>query len=874
MANKIEYIFSLQDKISAKLGGITATSDKTAATLSAVRDKVSTVDAIFNDTGRTIGSLKMKIDALQAEKEWIPATNLPAIKEYNKQISRLSKEINDLEVASSGGKFKNWAKDAFRAIPGAEFIANPLVAGTAALGFAGKTAMDFEKNIAAINVTAQLNENGLAQMSDKIIEITKKNHADIRIAPVGFEKIISQTGDLEMSYDILNSTQRAARTGLVDMNTAAEALAQTMSVIGKESANASDVLDVFFAAKRVGAGEFQDFARYMPGLIAGAKNMGIAYKEVAGAFAYMTGKGQTTERAAVLMENAFSVLGRGEVRDKLSLAGVDVFDKEGKMRGLVDVFGDLQGVMSAMNDEQKSTFLEGIGVVDKEAKNAFSILTSDVDKFTSSMQEVSDATGATDQALEFSQNTTRQATEVWNRLIGVGEQVGTVILPIISAGLSVLDVALSGVSAILDGVIGFFGGWFNLLNEGNPWIFGVTNAIGAMTVVLGLNYAMTQKAVAIAKVKSAWDKISTWTTTGWTAAQTALNAAFVASPLGFIVLAIGAVVAAVTICWQKFEGFRVAILGVWGVIREFGQSLIDSIVNPFKQVLRGISSVGSAIVSLVKGDFKEAAAAAKAGFKDIGEGVINGSPIGIAYNAIQGGDYKQAWEQGKQDGRDDWAKSQVKKEEENALVSEVPATPAVIPSPILSINQLAQKTDTSKVLNLDDDNTQNLTESAAYSTITKKIAPLSVSLMPTATQEKVEGTSRVGNAETNHIDDISQTYVPEKESYLLDIMQNVRRIAASITLPIAVTMATPSVAFSEPKINIPTLSDAYALPSERGSEKSSYVSETTTIRQTGKTVRVEKVCDQVVIHIQNTDNKGVETIKEEIMKILNELGDE
>lgn len=39
-------------------------------------------------------------------------------------------------------------------------------------------------------------------------------------------------------------------------------------------------------------------------------------------------------------------------------------------------------------------------------------------------------------------------------------------------------------------------------------------------------------------------------------------------------------------------------------------------------------------------------------------------------------------------------------------------------------------------------------------------------------------------------------------------------------------------------------------------------------------MRVEKVCDQIVIHIQNTDNKGAETIKEEIMKILNELGDE
>ena len=40
MANKIEYIFSLQDKITAKLGGITATSDKTIAALTGVREKV------------------------------------------------------------------------------------------------------------------------------------------------------------------------------------------------------------------------------------------------------------------------------------------------------------------------------------------------------------------------------------------------------------------------------------------------------------------------------------------------------------------------------------------------------------------------------------------------------------------------------------------------------------------------------------------------------------------------------------------------------------------------------------------------------------------------------------------------------------------
>ena len=94
MANKIEYIFSLQDKISAKLGGITATSDKTVTALSGVREKVASVDAVCKDTGKTVGSLKMKVDALQAEREWIPADNLPAIREYNKEISRSAAGAN------------------------------------------------------------------------------------------------------------------------------------------------------------------------------------------------------------------------------------------------------------------------------------------------------------------------------------------------------------------------------------------------------------------------------------------------------------------------------------------------------------------------------------------------------------------------------------------------------------------------------------------------------------------------------------------------------------------------------------------------------------------------------------------------------------
>lgn len=126
------------------------------------------------------------------------------------------------------------------------------------------------------------------------------------------------------------------------------------------------------------------------------------------------------------------------------------------MRDFVDIFRDLGGVMAGMSDQQKTAFLEKIGIVDKEAKAAFAIMGSDLDKLTESMNATANATGETNAALEFSKNPIQTATELWNQFKGIGLQVGDLLLPLICGGLSVLQYVLSGVSAILSGVIAFF----------------------------------------------------------------------------------------------------------------------------------------------------------------------------------------------------------------------------------------------------------------------------------------------------------------------------------------------------------------------------------------------------------------------------------
>lgn len=888
MANKIEYIFSLRDQISAKLGSITATSDKTAAALSGVQDKVRTVDSVCRDTGNTIGSLKMKVDALQAEKEWIPADNLPAIKEYNREIARLTDEIEELETAAGGGKFKKWASEAFDAIPGANLLKNPLVTGMTAIGLAGSAGMSFDENMAQVNITAQLDEAGLDGLKKRLKQIAADNKTDVQVTPVGFEAINSQVNDVDLSLSILDAALKGSKAGFTDLDTVSAALAQTLSIVGKENTNAQEVLDTFFAAKRVGAGEFADFARYMPNLIAGADNLGIAYKEVAGTFAYMTGKGQSAERAATLMENAFSVLGRVEVRDKLAKAGVDVFDDTGKIRSVVDIFTDLEGVLGRMNGEQKSSFLEKVGLVDKEAKSAFAVLTSDIGKLKESMNDVADSAGETDAALGYSANSVQKATEVWNQFKNIGTEVGELMLPVIGAGLTVAGSVLSGVSSVLETVIGFFSGWYSLVQEGNPIVVGFTATLGILTTAMALNYAWTQKAVVIGGIKKALDIAQTAVTGGLTVAQWALNAAFMASPLGWIAVGIGAVIAAVIGCWQKFEGFRMVILGVWEVVKEFGRTLLDSIVKPFKQVLSGIGGVCSAIVSLLKGNFKEAAGLAKEGFKDIGEGVLGANPVSVAYNTLQGGNYSAAWEKGKQAGRDSWAAGQMPDDTgaANQLMPEIPE-PIVTPvADVPDFDALMKKLESSKgktskkkssVLRLDDESTvSNLGETAEYTAATRKLEPVTIPMKvqpATETAGKVSGKVLPLSSTTTaagQIDDRTQTYDSGETDYLADIMQNVRKIAAAVAVPVVLSSAPDMKAMDIPT---PERSDAYNVENIQETNNRFTTDNSRTYNNSGRSIQVSKVCDEIVIHIANTDQKGTDTIRREIINVLEELGE-
>nr|DAL75117.1 MAG TPA: tail tape measure protein [Caudoviricetes sp.] len=131
MANILEYTLSLNDRISGKLTKIGIANDKQLATWAKVQQRVKGADATMQKCGVSLGSLRERVAALRAEKEWIPASNINAIRRTNIEVKQLEGQIRRLERVN-GGAIKTMLSDAFNSIPFANVLTNPIVvAGTA-----------------------------------------------------------------------------------------------------------------------------------------------------------------------------------------------------------------------------------------------------------------------------------------------------------------------------------------------------------------------------------------------------------------------------------------------------------------------------------------------------------------------------------------------------------------------------------------------------------------------------------------------------------------------------------------------------------------------------------------------------------------------
>lgn len=162
---------------------------------------------------------------------------------------------------------------------------------------------------------------------------------------------------------------------------------------------------------------------------------------------------------------------------------------------------------------------------------------------------------------------------------------------------------------------------------------------GQLAVVVGVAYGAWTAYNGVLALTAAYKASVAIATGNLTVAQWLLNAAMSANPVGLLITALAALAAGIVYAWNKFEGFRGFMIGIWEVIKEMGRILYDFLIAPFL-------SLGKVIVGALTFD------------KDlIGEGMMDAAKL-LESNAFAAGQrISKAYNKGYKIGVDSFASS-------------------------------------------------------------------------------------------------------------------------------------------------------------------------------------------------------------------------
>lgn len=203
--------------------------------------------------------------------------------------------------------------------------------------------------------------------------------------------------DADKAATALPTVLKLAGAGAMDLASASDMVTDSMSALGIEATEAnltqfSDQLAQTASKANTSVAQLGEAILTVGGT---AKGLAGGTTELNTALGILADNGLKGAEGGTHLRNI--ILSLQNPTDKaaasLKTLGVDVYDSEGKMRGLNDVFKDLQGAMDGMNNAQKDSILSTLfNKTDLTAANA--MLSNCTDRFDELSAAVENSAGA------------------------------------------------------------------------------------------------------------------------------------------------------------------------------------------------------------------------------------------------------------------------------------------------------------------------------------------------------------------------------------------------------------------------------------------------------------------------------------------------
>lgn len=410
---------------------------------------------------------------------------------------------------------------------------------TGALGGLAEPTMTFEQAMADLSaITGSVGEE-LEDLTKTARKVGMESGLGAAESARAFAILAGQIDvPIEQLKELQRQTILLAQAGALPLEDAANAVAGTINQFGYEASEASRVVNVLAAGSRAGGSEVVDLAESFKVTGAAAHSAGVALEETAAALEILAQNNTKGAEAGTAMRNMLVAM-----QTKL---GIDI-SKTGFAGGL-DIIRHKLNTMGS-ETERASFLAKSFG---RENIVAAQYLLENADAVRAMTAEVTGTNSAVEQA-EIRNETWAHKMEVARAkmdemLISLGNITGS-ILPM---------------GAIVGEQIGKFAMFTPLIVQAGNAIRG----LGLKTIIA-------------------------------TGIQHGFNVALSANPIGAVILAVTALVAAVVYAYKHIDGFKQEINALWASVKKLWDSLKGDLMPIFEAVGKVIKGVVMLFVKLL-----------------------------------------------------------------------------------------------------------------------------------------------------------------------------------------------------------------------------------------------------------------------------------
>ena len=400
-----------------------------------------------------------------------------------------------------------------------------------------------------------------------------------------------------------------------DATAAAEVLTTAMNQYGismddpmEASRKMAEMMNVMAAAGKEGSAELPTIKSALEQCGMAARAAGVSFEETNAAIQILDKAGKKGSEGGVALRNTMVTLSQGrflpkDVQEELSMAGVDILKLGDKTLSLSDRLNMLKPVM---NDTALFTKLFG-----RENANAAMALVQGTDEINRYTEAISGTNTAEEQAAVIMESFAEKQARIQARFddikISIFNATGDLglwvdviakaavplsqLLPLITACGKMVSSLKTKLSALRTQMIAA-GGAANYFKQQLNKVAG--NAVRTAVLALGLEFGILRYSIMSAG-----------------GACKFLSSAIKKIPvIGWILAVVSAIIALFKLLWDKCEGFRRLLFGIWEVIKlpfvligNVISSIWGAAVGLFQSLMARAKQIIGSIIQWIKGIF-------------------------------------------------------------------------------------------------------------------------------------------------------------------------------------------------------------------------------------------------------------------------------